>query len=117
MEEFKYQLFFFVLMTETYNRIRQAYDTSRNLVNKASDKLLVGAITLDTILGNPSTAFAQESSRGLSTEGYILSVSWTSIGIVSGVISLASKDKGYRRNFGLASIAFIAIGALPHILK
>ena len=45
-----------------YNGIKSMYNSSKNLVDKTSDKLLIGAITLDALLGNPSMAYAGTAS-------------------------------------------------------
>ena len=42
-----------------YEKLRSIYYSSRDIVNKYSTKIAIGtAITLDTILGSPSTAYA-----------------------------------------------------------
>ena len=40
-----------------YNQLISVYTASKELAQKVSDELLSGAITLDTLLGNPSVAY------------------------------------------------------------
>jgi len=70
----------------------------KNIKEKVSNNLLLGAITLDTLLGNPSLALAQGTEEiATSSPNYAVGAIGITIGSMLCVGSRLVKESGYEK--------------------
>jgi hypothetical protein len=86
----------------------------KNLRERVSDKLLIGAITLEGLLGNPSLAFAQESGEtATSSPNYVLGATGIVLGSFLCYRGRELEDRGHEMSANILTYAgFFIWGAV-----
>jgi hypothetical protein len=86
-----------------------------SLKERLSDKLLIGAVTLDALLGNPSMALAQGQDAGNATNSspnYVLGAAGIALGSMLIMIGNITKREGNSNTAEILKYAgFFVLGA------
>jgi hypothetical protein len=94
-----------------HNNIKQTYDSAKSLVQGASDRVLLGVISLDTMLSNPLTAHAQRSLENANSSWDESAGMYTCIGLLFSSLSCLPFNSGrYNPKTGIKKIGLGVVG-------
>jgi hypothetical protein len=93
------------------NKIESAYDSTRRLVGKISDKALLGAVALDTMLGNPSITYAQGATESANQYSSGDGIVYLASGVIFTSASIINPYKRFKILFGSLATGSYALGA------
>ena len=99
-----------------YDGLRSMYDSTKGLVQKVSDKVLLGAISLDMMLGSP-VAHAHETSEYSNSTSNTRATVNTCLGLM--FVSLAPRQESRMRkvSYYTAGSLFLAAALLDAFAK